>query len=114
MLNGNWVTGWYRQIGNYHYIFSGVYQCVIKPETLAIETLKLDSNGEMIFGNFELDGVMTKGGDVMEDYGGYPFPVVYSKPHCAFIMLSKGEYWSMLGDYREDAITIIGKQSEDV
>lgn len=113
-----WVTGW---LGIYKSPFPNsplIYNIKVMElnrdydvykESLSISTGKLDSTGTEIFASFPLDGVMTEGGDVLEDFGEYPFPVVYSKDHCGFILTSGGEYWSMLGDYRENALTITGK-----
>ena len=36
------------------------------PETIAMDTGQTDKNGIDIYGSFKLDGVMTKGGDVVE------------------------------------------------
>ena len=35
----------------------------VTPESLAMSTGKKDINGKMIFGSFEVDGKMSKGGD---------------------------------------------------
>lgn len=109
--NGEWVVGWYRGQPDCGCIMQEKdgYWCFIKPESLSISTGKLDSTGTEIFASFPIDGVMTEGGDALEDFGEYPFPVIYSKDHCGFILTSEGEYWSMLGDYRENALTIIGR-----
>jgi len=53
-----------------------IYNAII-PETLAMETGKEDKNGKMIFGSIEVNGVMSKGGDVILLDGKYKHPIIF-------------------------------------
>lgn len=94
----------------------------IQPGTLSVSTGKLDSNGVEIFASFEVGGVMTDGGDVVEVKGNQDrsnngvFEVKYMArwdSGCEFELISaKGEEYdnSLHGGIHSSEITIIGKQ----
>lgn len=94
----------------------------VHPNSLSISTGKLDSNGAEIFASFEIDGVMTEGGDVVEVKGNQDrsnngvFEVKYMArwdSGCEFELISaKGEEYdnSLHGGIHSSEITIIGKQ----
>ncbi len=52
----------YHVAGDYDYI-SDICFCEIDPTTLARDTTVKDKNGNAVYGSFEVDGVMSEGGD---------------------------------------------------
>jgi hypothetical protein len=79
--NKEWVEGYYVKCRGFHYILppyndngfderwveedSGGWFAV-SPESLSISTGQLDKNKKEIFGSFEIDGKMSRGGDRVE------------------------------------------------
>lgn len=84
----------------------------IHKESLSISFGKLDSNKQEIFASFEIDGVMTTGGDVVElkHIQGKQFKVQYSAIGCEFIMQRPDSdiVWNV-SNAGQFEITIIGK-----
>lgn len=116
-LIGEWVVGYYvaNLYSGTHYIATENRYHEINPETLSIETQKLDSAGNMIFGSFELDGVMTQGGDVVSNgISVDSFNVIYDKQYATFYFrkMHNTKFWEHGLMSESDKYTIIGKQSE--
>lgn len=113
-LTGEWVTGWhFMDVGlEIHYILSIGVPNEVHKETLSISFGKLDSNKQEIFASFEIDGVMTTGGDVVElkHIQGKQFKVQYSAIGCEFIMQRPDSdiVWNV-SNAGQFEITIIGK-----
>ena len=120
---GKWVVGWllYSIVGTrngedywgYRILDGHKYHSII-PSTLSIETGKLDTTGNMIFMSYEMNGLMTKGGDVVASHYGYEGNVVL-KDSAMGIQWYKGanidrhKYSQLCSAFN---LTIIGKQSE--
>jgi hypothetical protein len=108
--NKEWIEGGlvYDNTDNTYFVYSSFeYGEEVIPETLSMSTGQLDKNKEMIFGSFEVDGKMSKGGDVVSGIDGFGKrkEVGVRFLDGAFYPLCEGEfYWS--------DIEIIGKQSE--
>jgi len=83
----------------------------VHPETLSVSTGKLDSNGVEIFASFEIDGVMTTGGDAVS-VNGNNYNIKYSPDLASFIAVNvNGKESGKLFHYIDiDNLTIIGKQ----
>lgn len=83
----------------------------IQPGTLSVSTGKLDSNGVEIFASFEIDGVMTTGGDAVS-VNGNNYNIKYSPDLASFIAVNvNGKESGKLFHYIDiDNLTIIGKQ----
>ena len=115
--NGKWVVGyyvvWYEIDEDVHTIRAddGRYYKV-HPSSLSIGFSKLDSTRAEIFASFEIDGVMTTGGDVVElkHIQGKQFKVQYSAIGCEFIMQRPDSdiVWNV-SNAGQFEITIIGK-----
>lgn len=123
---GGFVTGWWYMstITEGQDVIRGEDGLAwrVKRETLSISTGKTDSTGMEIFASFEIDGVMTTGGDAVEVKGNQDrsnngvFEVKYMArwdSGCEFELISaKGEEYdnSLHGGIHSSEITIIGKQ----
>lgn len=135
--NGEWVVGhyvaiWDSQYNHYnHYIYTGNDRAIddyrdgfvderllVKPETLSVSFGKLDSTGTEIFASFEVDGVMTDGGDVAEVKGleGFKYGIKYSLNGCGFMIYRTGcdtglvmSIISSISNINSSELTIIGK-----
>ncbi len=83
----------------------------VKRETLSISTGKTDSTGMEIFASFEIDGVMTTGGDAVS-VNGNNYNIKYSPDLASFIAVNvNGKESGKLFHYIDiDNLTIIGKQ----
>lgn len=85
----------------------------IQPGTLSVSTGKLDSNGVEIFASFEIDGVMTTGGDAVEvrRLGRVIITIRIVYSDCSFkgINIETGKFVA-LEQFHSAALTIIGKQ----
>lgn len=111
-LTGEWVTGWhFMDVGlEKHYIVSIGVPNEIHPSSLSISTGKLDSNKQEIFASFEIDGVMTEGGDVVEGISGGAYPVFYNTDNTSFeLKLRRIGKEVVLGSLYTNTLTIIGK-----
>lgn len=123
--NGEWVVGWYcmNSFGIVHWlkeetntahiiITKSGYVHEVHKESLSVSFGKLDSNKQEIFASFEIDGVMTTGGDVVElkHIQGKQFKVQYSAIGCEFIMQRPDSdiVWNV-SNAGQFEITIIGK-----
>lgn len=112
--NGEWVVGRYIILGSQHYIYhyngkrNGFAE--IHPHTLSISTGKLDSKEQEIFASFRIDGVMTAGGDVVKQLGGWTMNVCYDKLNSCFSVVNAGNYAMQLSGFYPASLTIIGKQ----
>lgn len=108
-----WMTGYYTfDEGENHYIENGIGRFTVTKESLSVSFGKLDSNDQEIFASFEIDGVMTAGGDVVElkHIQGKQFKVQYSSIGCEFIMQRPDSdiVWNV-SNAEQFEITIIGK-----
>jgi len=120
--NDEWIEGWYIQTRahvlddndlddypvNHLIVDEFMNEYDVYPHTLSISTGKPDSTEQEIFASFEIDGVMTTGGDVVnvprwKHLG--DMPVTYSAIWRKFIV---GYFELSSADSNE--ITIIGKQ----
>lgn len=81
----------------------------IQPGTLSVSTGKLDSNGVEIFASFEIDGVMTQGGDLVE-VGGEHYSVLYLSDTAQFCISGESGVVCPFADLYSQNLTIIGKQ----
>jgi len=125
IYTGEWITGWLMlypsPFDTKEIIYSIKNESLtkdydVRKETLSIETLKLDSNGNMIFASFELDGKMTIGGDVFRPENGDSFFDVVLQYGRFFATARSfdskhrlGVNWEQFSEH-----TITGKQSEAV
>ena len=72
--NGELVYGWLIKFGPNYFIFpnkGGAFLggfIKVDPTTVAMKTFVQDKNKVDIYGSFPLDGVMTKGGDIVVHY----------------------------------------------
>lgn len=119
--SSEWIIGWYHR----HWFHEGqkfVHRISIdtqqrhdgfeiNPHTLAISTGKLDSNGVEIFASFEIDGVMTTGGDAVS-VNGNNYNIKYSPDLASFIAVNVNgkESGKLFHCIDIDNLTIIGKQ----
>jgi hypothetical protein len=78
---GEWVEGyhWKNLFSGTHFIMQpskggmpDVINSPVLPETLSMSTGQLDKNKDMIFGSFEVDGKMSKGGSEIIIYSQFP------------------------------------------
>lgn len=120
--NGEWVGGWYVESygvrdgirTNSHCIATDGFHEYheVHPHTLSISTGKLDSNDQEIFASFEVDGIMTEGGDVVRIKGyNNRLYVQFDLRTCGFVVIDVATdtvIWSA-GILNEN-FTIIGKQ----
>lgn len=115
--SGEWVVG---DLINYPYKNNyNIFNCIdgvtsrseVHPHTLSVSTGKLDSNGVEIFASFEIDGVMTTGGDAVS-VNGNNYNIKYSPDLASFIAVNvNGKESGKLFHYIDiDNLTIIGKQ----
>jgi len=83
----------------------------IQPGTLSVSTGKLDSNGVEIFASFEIDGVMTTGGDAVkvENHSGNHQAVFESGVGFRLLPLYKADPYHIF-QWMDSSLTIIGKQ----
>jgi len=81
-----WVEGYYLFRFNSHRIqtidenyLNGGATLIheIHPESLAMSTGLIDKNGKEIFGSIEVDGVMSRGGDVYKNKNGNKYNVYF-------------------------------------
>lgn len=131
--NGEWVEGhyvaiWDSQYDHYnHYIYTGNDRAtdyykdgfvderfLVNPETLSVSTGKLDSTAVEIFASFEIDGVMTSGGDMVTDTA-MIYEVVYDLQSASFKLhkYKNNKLYSdrWIGDSK--FLTIIGKGGDN-
>ena len=127
--NGEWVEGYYVAIWNTqyqhynHYIYTGYDMGVndysdgfvderfeVNEKTLSVSNGKLDSNDMEIFASYPIDGVMTKGGDVVE-FAFIKYDVEYSDDGGYFCAVCHADRHTMtFSEVYSHAFTIIGKQ----
>lgn len=115
--SGEWVVGWLICFGEHiksyviYHTSDGVICSETHPHTLSVSTGKLDSNKQEIFASFEVDGVMTEGGDVVS-VNGNNYNIKYSPDLASFIAVNvNGKELGKLFHYIDiDNLTIIGKQ----
>jgi hypothetical protein len=127
--NKEWIEGYhvFDKFVNKHYLqipvdddFDDYFEVI--PGTLSMSTGLKDKNGTMIFGSFEVDGKMNKGGDVVRLGGwwnasgpaGYEKPeqsVYWEKDNCGFNPFANYDSDCGVQHCSKDC-KIIGKQSE--
>lgn len=120
--NGELVEGYYRLL------YTNVHQITVvekggsheehdvDPNTLAMSTGVTDKNGVEIFGSVPVDGVMSKGGDIVSwerDYGETEIKIVKNRQPVSF----EGGRWSVnspmsLYAHHNETMLITGKQYE--
>ena len=112
--NGEWVVGAFLQAHPtvcYIYDYNETRWVLIHYMTASISIGKLDSNGDEIFASFEVDGVMTKGGDVVRTtLWGEALAVYESGDNCAFKLNTINSSLGYIGGFPSESLTIIGKQ----
>jgi len=111
--NGEWVVGCYCEKYSRACIYNKKdgFWYEIHQDSLSISTGKLDSKGAEIFASFEIDGVMTTGGDAVS-VNGNNYNIKYSPDLASFIAVNvNGKESGKLFHYIDiDNLTIIGKQ----
>lgn len=109
--NGEWVVGWYwyDYASDTHVIHYDGIDVAVHKESLSVSTGKLDSTDTEIFASFPLDGVMTTGGDVVEQLGGWTMKACYDKFNSCFSLVNDGGYAMLLSSFGSASLTIIGK-----
>lgn len=113
--SGEWVVGWLICFGEHiksyviYHTSDGVICSEIHPHTLSVSFGKLDSNGVEIFASFEIDGVMTQGGDLVE-VGGEHYSVLYLSDTAQFCISGESGVVCPFADLYSQNLTIIGKQ----
>lgn len=110
---GGFVTGWWYMstITEGQDVIRGEDGLAwrVKRETLSISTGKTDSTGMEIFASFEIDGVMTTGGDAVE-VGGEHYSVLYLSDTAQFCISGESGVVCPFADLYSQNLTIIGKQ----
>lgn len=111
--NGEWVVGCYCEKYSRACIYNKKdgFWYEIHHDSLSISTGKLDSKGAEIFASFEIDGVMTTGGDAVS-VNGNNYNIKYSPDLASFIAVNvNGKESGKPFHYIDiDNLTIIGKQ----
>lgn len=116
--DNEWITGYCQKRALGYYIMPdyGDYEfMLVYRETLSVSFGQLDSNKQEIFASFEVNGIMTKGGDVIsvKGFDGKKYGVKYSINGSEFIIYQIGVnsdiVWNISNAYIDD-LTIIGKQ----
>lgn len=111
--NGEWVVGCYCEKYSRACIYNKKdgFWYEIHPHALSVSFGKLDSNKQEIFASFEIDGVMTTGGDAVR-VNGNNYNIKYSPDLASFIAVNvNGKESGKLFHYIDiDNLTIIGKQ----
>ena len=79
----------------------------VYPESLALSTGITDKNGKMIYGSIEVNGNMSKGGDVVKIDNCTEYPVIYE--NCSFGFYQVNCEFSTVCDWG-CRIEIIGSQ----
>lgn len=117
------ITGYYNAIdGVHHYILkddnlNGPDWFEIDPTTLAMSTGQTDKNGTMIYGSVPVEGVMSKGSDIVhsssnvpDDFGG--FIVVFEDGAFYIQHVESNSIHCYLNETEIEALnlTITGKQ----
>lgn len=112
--NGEWEVGMldclYSSGDEFKYVTVNGHE--IHPSSLSISFGKLDSNKQEIFASFEIDGKMTRGGDVLSNGVSVDsFDAYYDKQYATFYLRKRltTKFWEH-GLMNESAkFTIIGK-----
>ena len=129
---GKWIEGYYFKSWEQTYILWGMTNGVpnmteVHPHTISQQTRIKDKNNHMIYGSIEIEGEMTKGGDVIRYLDGYDTSTEngYDFDECS----SEGQVKWLLEEYPKLEVTnrisvdmenvfedceIIGKQCEDI
>jgi uncharacterized phage protein (TIGR01671 family) len=109
--NGEWVEGYLMQMYSPERLFIGQWinlgnEARVKdelftsyheiiPESLALFTALTDKNGKEIFGSIPVNGVMSRGGDILKLQ--YPTVKIYgyvdNKEITVTVEFSKGGFW---------------------
>ncbi|MFA6281875.1 MAG: hypothetical protein WCY05_05185 [Candidatus Omnitrophota bacterium] len=134
---GKWVEGYfYRRNDGAGYMILGNISCCgkitcshfIVPNTLSISTGQFDKNRVEIFGSFEVDGKMSKGGDMVKLHYGIPptsdtlvIEFVDNQVFNDFYVsgfwmrnLNKNRHSASLHKEYQNDLEIIGKQCDEV
>jgi len=116
--NGEWVVGWLSDVfyhtagatADVYVIENKGSSYIVHPHTLSVSFGKLDSQGMEIFASLPIDGVMTKGGDVVE-FAFIKYDVEYSDDGGYFCAICCADRHTMtFSEIYSHAFTIIGKQ----
>lgn len=110
------ISGYHYSTKGNHYIFENIDEhtynhYLVTPESLSIYTGQADKNNTDIFASFELDGVMTKGGDVCEHYYIF-YNVKFDTKQGTFYLEGIGERPLPTGEYTKVSNELLANENK--